>query len=76
MELNEENERSIREQLRTDYGMAAYAILNKKKIDSMLKLLRGFGIREIARTGRIAMVRGNISSLPAEGKAAKSSAKK
>jgi acetolactate synthase-1/3 small subunit len=29
------------------------------KIDSLLDLLRGFGIREIARTGRIAMVRGS-----------------
>jgi acetolactate synthase-1/3 small subunit len=33
-----------------------------EKIESMLKLLKGFGIREIARTGRIAMVRGNIGS--------------
>jgi acetolactate synthase-1/3 small subunit len=31
---------------------------DEDKIDSMLKLLRGFGIKEIARTGRIAMVRG------------------
>ncbi len=31
---------------------------DEDKIESMLKLLRGFGIREIARTGRIAMVRG------------------
>jgi len=35
---------------------------DEDKIDSMLKLLRGFGVREIARTGRIAMVRGTISS--------------
>jgi acetolactate synthase-1/3 small subunit len=34
---------------------------DEDKIDSMLKLLRAFGIREIARTGRIAMVRGTIS---------------
>jgi acetolactate synthase-1/3 small subunit len=45
---------------------------DEDKIESMLKLLRGFGIREIARTGRIAMVRGNLS---AEQKAVKSSAK-
>ena len=49
---------------------------DEDKIDSMLKLLRGFGVREIARTGRIAMVRGGTDSLPAEGKAAKSRAKK
>jgi acetolactate synthase-1/3 small subunit len=35
---------------------------DEDKIDSMLKLLHGFGIKEIARTGRIAMVRGNIGS--------------
>jgi len=49
---------------------------DEDKIDSMMKLLRGFGIREIARTGRIAMVRGAISSVPVEEKAAKSRAKK
>lgn len=31
------------------------------KINSLLDLLRPFGIRELARTGRIAMVRGNSS---------------
>lgn len=36
------------------------------KIDSFLRLMRGFGIKEVARTGRIAMVRGNLSQLPAE----------
>ena len=30
------------------------------KIESLLNLLRGFGIREIARTGRIAMLRGSM----------------
>ena len=49
---------------------------DEDKIESMLKLLRGFGIREIARTGRIAMVRGGIGSLPVEEKATKSSTKK
>jgi acetolactate synthase-1/3 small subunit len=44
---------------------------DEDKIDSMLKLLRAFGIREIARTGRVAMVRGNIGASAAEGKAAK-----
>ena len=34
---------------------------DEDKIESMLKLLKGFGIREIARTGRVAMVRGAIT---------------
>ncbi len=33
LELNEENERSIRELLRKEYGMSAYAILNLARID-------------------------------------------
>ncbi len=33
----EKNERHIRELLRRDYGMAAYAILNRPRIDSALK---------------------------------------
>ncbi len=49
---------------------------DEDKIDSMLKLLRGFGIREIARTGRIAMVRGSKGSLAGEEKPAKASEKK
>jgi acetolactate synthase-1/3 small subunit len=49
---------------------------DEDKIESMLKLLRGFGIREIARTGRIAMVRGNIGAMPPEEKPARSLAKK
>jgi acetolactate synthase I/III small subunit len=48
---------------------------DEDKIESMLKLLRGFGIKEIARTGRIAMVRGNIISVPDEELSAKSQAK-
>jgi dephospho-CoA kinase len=35
--LNEENERRVREQLRTEHGMAAYAKLNIPKIDAALK---------------------------------------
>lgn len=35
---------------------------DEEKIESMLKLLKGFGVREIARTGRIAMVSGNIGA--------------
>ncbi len=39
---------------------------DKDKIDSLYNLLRGFGIKEIARTGRIAMTRGTSGSLPVE----------
>ena len=41
---------------------------DEEKIDTLLKLLRGFGIKEIARTGRIAMVRGNVGTLAKEDK--------
>jgi acetolactate synthase-1/3 small subunit len=34
------------------------------KIDSLLDLLRGFGLKELARTGRIALTRGETSPLP------------
>jgi dephospho-CoA kinase len=34
---NEENERNVREDLRIEYGMAAYAELNKPKIDKLLE---------------------------------------
>jgi acetolactate synthase-1/3 small subunit len=40
---------------------------DQDKIDSLYSLLRGFGIKEIARTGRIAMTRGALSSTLAEG---------
>jgi acetolactate synthase-1/3 small subunit len=48
---------------------------DEDKVDSLLKLLRGFGIREIARTGRIAMVRGGTEPLVRE-KATRSRSKK
>ena len=35
--VNEENERKMRETLRTKYGMAAYAMLNLTKVDVALK---------------------------------------
>jgi acetolactate synthase-1/3 small subunit len=38
----------------------------EEKLSSLLNLLRGFGIKEIARTGRIAMVRGGPGLLPVE----------
>lgn len=48
---------------------------DEDKVDSMLKLLRGFGVREIARTGRIAMVRGSLRPMTSEDKSVKSRAK-
>jgi acetolactate synthase-1/3 small subunit len=36
---------------------------DEAKIDSLLDLLRGFGIKELARTGRIALTRGETSPL-------------
>jgi acetolactate synthase-1/3 small subunit len=39
---------------------------DQDKTDSLYRLLRGFGIKEIARTGRIAMTRGALSSTLAE----------
>ncbi|MFC1948245.1 acetolactate synthase small subunit [Chloroflexota bacterium] len=39
---------------------------DENKIDSLLTLLQGFGIRELARTGRIAMTRGLISPLQSD----------
>ncbi len=44
---------------------------DEDKVDSLLNLLRGFGIKEIARTGRIAMVRGNLGSLTVEERSTK-----
>jgi len=49
---------------------------DEDKINSLLKLLRGFGIKEIARTGRIAMARGTAGAPPEEKKAAKAKGKK
>ena len=49
---------------------------DEDKIGSMMKLLKGFGIREIARTGRIAMVRGNLGTTPGETRTAKNRNKK
>lgn len=37
LELNEENERLVREQLRREHGMAAYAMLNLPRVESSLK---------------------------------------
>lgn len=37
LRLTEENERAVRESLRSEYGMAAYAVKNRQKIDDALK---------------------------------------
>ncbi|OGO24028.1 MAG: acetolactate synthase small subunit [Chloroflexi bacterium RBG_16_50_9] len=39
---------------------------DEDKIDSMMNLLRSFGIREMSRTGRIAMVRGGTGTQTGE----------
>jgi acetolactate synthase-1/3 small subunit len=39
---------------------------DEEKISSLLELLRGFGIRDIARTGRIALTRGGAGPLQVE----------
>jgi acetolactate synthase-1/3 small subunit len=49
---------------------------DEDKIESMLKLLRGFGVKEIARTGRVAMVRGVLGAPPPERKPARIRVKK
>jgi acetolactate synthase-1/3 small subunit len=46
---------------------------DEDKISSLLELLRGFGIREIARTGRIALTRGGAGPLQVEEKELKPS---
>lgn len=44
---------------------------DEDKIDSMLNLLSGFGISELSRTGRIAMVRGTTGSPKKQAKTGK-----
>jgi len=39
---------------------------DEDKINSLLNLLKSFGIREVARTGRLAMVRGGAVPFPVE----------
>ncbi|MDD5339206.1 MAG: acetolactate synthase small subunit [Dehalococcoidales bacterium] len=49
---------------------------DEDKIESMLKLLKTFGIKEIARTGRVAMVRGTLGAPPPEDKPVRSRVKR
>jgi len=49
---------------------------DEDKIESMLNLLRGFGVKEIVRTGSIAMLRGAAGKSPSEKKASGNRAKK
>ena len=44
---------------------------DEEKIESLFSLVRGFGIKEIARTGRVAMTRGGAGLLQVEGKSSK-----
>jgi acetolactate synthase-1/3 small subunit len=48
---------------------------DEDKVNSLLKLLRGFGIREITRTGSIAMTRGGAGPPPKEKKSPKAKVK-
>ncbi|MGD9116319.1 MAG: acetolactate synthase small subunit [Dehalococcoidia bacterium] len=48
---------------------------DEDKLNSLLDLVRGFGIKEIARTGRIAMTRGGAGPLPVIKKPPKAEAK-
>jgi len=48
---------------------------DEEKVNSLFNLLRSFGIREIARTGRIAMTRGSSGVVQVEDKSSKTRAK-
>ncbi len=48
---------------------------DEEKINSLFNLLRGFGIKEVVRTGRIAMTRGGPRSIPVAEKLPKARAR-
>jgi len=48
---------------------------DEEKINSLLNLLRSFGIKEITRTGRIAITRGGVGSLPVNERSSKARTK-
>ncbi len=48
---------------------------DEKKIDSLLNLVRSFGIKELARTGRVGMTRGGTGLSQLEGKTPKTTYK-
>ena len=48
---------------------------DEEKVNSLFNLLRGFGIKEITRTGRIAMTRGSLGAIQAEERSSKTRAK-
>ena len=49
---------------------------DEQKIDSLYNLLRGFGIKEVSRTGRVAMTRGSSGSLVVDEKHPKAKRKR
>jgi len=49
---------------------------DEEKINSLFNLLRGFGIKEMTRTGRIAMTRGSPGRLPVGKRSSKAQAKR
>jgi len=48
---------------------------DEAKVDTLFNLLRGFGIQEMARSGTVAMSRGNPGALPVAEKAARAAGK-
>ena len=61
-------------------SLASFFFTNKRALsvltNSLFNLLRGFGIKEAARTGRIAMTRGGSGPLPVEERLSRTRSKK
>ncbi len=49
---------------------------DENKISSLLNLIRGFGVKEITRTGRIAMTRGDLGPIRVEERSSKTRRRK